>query len=192
MMKLNSVTCIGFVLSLSLPFVVLQVNGGGQSISQEKIIGDSTIIVPGRGSNGIVIGEDIDDVVMRFGKSKFKISRPNQVSELFKDVFKMRGNTRIYFDAMYYNEEKKCAVCVFKGRVDAVIGFDGSYTTSDAVNLQRGINNFIFNYGNRNLKLLRQGGNAIYVYPEHGIAVIDDGDNDTIDLYIVFSPSEKK
>lgn len=187
-MKPNSVTFIRFfILFLLLP-VILQVNGSGQPVSREKIISDTAIIVPGYGSNGIALGEDMDNVVMRFGKSKFKISRPNQASELFKDVFKVRGTTIIYFDAMYYNEEKKCAACVIKGRVVAVIGFEGSYTTSDAVNLQRGINNFIFHYGNRNVKHLRQGANVIYIYPDRGIAVIDDGDNDTIDLYVVFNP----
>jgi hypothetical protein len=160
----------------------------GQFGSKESIIHDETMIVPGLGSNGIVIGEDIDAVIRRFGKQKFRISKPNHVSELFKNVFKIVSDTKIYFDTIYYNDEQKCAACVFQGKVIAVIGFDTNRVTIDAVNLQSGINNFIFNYGNKNSKVLRSGTNGIYIYRDIGIAVVDDDMNDSIDLYIIFVP----
>jgi hypothetical protein len=77
---------------------------------------------------------------------------------------------------------------VFRGNVVAVIGFENSRMTTDDVNIQSGADNFIFNYGNRNLKVLTGGMNKIYIYPGLGIAVIDDNKNDTIDVYFVFAP----
>jgi len=164
----------------------------GQFGSKDNIIRDDTMIVPGLGSNGIVIGEDIDTVIKRFGKQKFRISKPNRVSELFKDVFKIASDTRIYFDTIYYNDEQKCAVCVFQSKVNAVIGFDANRVTLDAVNLQSGINNFIYNYGNKNMKVLRSGTNGIYIYYTMGIAIVDDDMNDSIDLFIIFVPPAGK
>jgi hypothetical protein len=161
--------------------------------SRDNIIRDETMIVPGLGSNGIVIGEDIDAVIRRFGKHKFRISKPSHVGELFKNVFKIASDTKIYFDTIYYNDEQKCAACVFQGKVIAVIGFDVNRVTKDAVNLQGGINNFIYNYGNKNMKVLRSGTNGIYVYQAMGIALVDDDMNDSIDLFIIFvSPAGKK
>jgi len=88
---------------------------------------------------------------------------------------------------MYYNEEKKFTACVFQGKVIAIVGFDNARVTTDSVNLRSGINSFIYYYGNRNLKLLKADSNGIYLYPDLGIAVADDGMNDSIDLYVVFA-----
>jgi len=164
----------------------------GQFGSKENIIRDETMIVPGLGSNGIVIGEDIKTVTRRFGKQRFRISKPNHVSELFKNVFKISSDTKIYFDTIYYNDEQKCAACIFQGNVIAVIGFDTNRITIDAVNLQSGTNNFIFNYGNKNMKVLRSGPNGIYLYHDKGIAIVDDDMNDSIDLFIIFFPAVGK
>lgn len=159
-----------------------------QGVSKEAIMRDETMIAPGFGSNGIVLGEDMDSVIRRFGKQKFRTSKPNHASELFRNVFKIASDTPIYFDSIYYNDERKCAACVFQGKVIAVIGFDTNRATIDAVNLQSGINNFIFNYGNRSIKVLRSGANGIYIYRDIGIAIVDDDMNDSIDLYMVFVP----
>jgi hypothetical protein len=156
--------------------------------SQDDIMRDETMIVPGLGSNGIVIGEDIEAVIRRFGKQNFRISRPRQVNELFNNVFKIASDTKIYFDSLYYYDGRKYAACVFQGKVIAVIGFDANCVTKDAVNLQSGISNFIYNYGNKNLKVLRSGTNGMYVYSALGIALADDDMNDTIDLFVVFVP----
>jgi len=160
--------------------------------SKDNIIRDETMIVPGLGSNGIVIGEDIDAVIRRFGKRKFRISKPSHGGELFKNVFKIASDTKIYFDTIYYNDEQKCAACVFQGKVIAVIGFDANRVTKDAVNLQSGINNFIYNYGNKNMKVLRSGTNGIYMYHAMGIALVDDDMNDSIDLFVIFVPPAGK
>jgi len=164
----------------------------GEFGTKDDIVRDETMIVPGLGSNGIVIGEDVEAVIRRFGKQKFRISKPGRTSELFADVFKVASDTKIYFDSIYYNDERKCAACVFQSKVIAVIGFDAGRVTKDAVNLQSGISNFIYHYGNKNMKVLRSGANGIYVYHTLGIALADDDMNDTIDLFIVFVPPAGK
>lgn len=178
------VILIAGLMALFVPYQFIQ----GRPVSREKIINDGTIVAPGFGSDGIMLGEDINAVIGRFGKSRFKISKPKRVNELFAHVFKVAGPANIYFDTIYNNEEHNCAACVLKGNVVAVIGFDSSRSTVDNVIMQSGAENFIFNYGNRNLKILVSGTNKMYIYPGLGIAAIDDDTNDTIDLYLVFVP----
>lgn len=151
-----------------------------------KILQDGRLIVPGVGSNSMLLGEDIDDVIKHFGRKAFRISSPGGTGELFKQVFNVSSNTKIYFNSIYYNDDRKSAACVYRDRVVAIIGFDNDCITIDTVDLKNGINSYIFHYGNRNLSLIKGGANGIYLYPELGIAVADDGMDDTIDLYIVF------
>ncbi|HNW29057.1 MAG TPA: hypothetical protein PKN50_11310 [Spirochaetota bacterium] len=153
----------------------------------DQIIRDNTIVGPGLGSDGVVLNEDIEAVLKRFGRTSFKISKPRHPEELFANVFKINSKKKIYFEVMYYNEEKKFTACVFQGKVIAIVGFDNARVTTDSVNLRSGINSFIYYYGNRNLKLLKADSNGIYLYPDLGIAVADDGMNDSIDLYVVFA-----
>lgn len=155
---------------------------------KKTILNDKTAVVPGIGSDGVVLGEDIDQVLQRYGNKKFRISKPNRGNELFKNVFKVECAAKLYFDAIYYNDSDKFAVCVFQNIVIGVIGFDVNRVTIDRVNLQGGINNFIFNYGNKGLSVIRGGNNALYIYRGLGIIAVDDGTNDTIDMYIVFVP----
>lgn len=191
MSRVISPSHILLAVCISLNFFLIT-DALGEFGSGDDIIRDETMIVPGLGSNGIVIGEDIEAVLQRFGKQKFRISKPSQVNELFKNVFKIASDTKIYFDSIYYNDYRKCAACVFQGRVIAVIGFDSNCVTKDAVNLESGINNFIFNYGNKNMIVLRSGTNGMYIYSALGIALADDDMNDSIDLFIVFAPPAGK
>jgi hypothetical protein len=156
--------------------------------NKQTIIKDKTMIVPGVGSDGVILGENIETVFQRFGKKRFRISQADRVDELFQNVFKVQSETKLYFDAVCYNEADKFAVCVFQGTVIAVIGFDINRVTIDRANLRAGINNFIFNYGNRGLAVIRGGNNKIYMYRDIGIAAVDDNSNDMLDLYIVFGP----
>lgn len=152
----------------------------------ERIARDETLIIPGVGSNGVILGEDINEIINRFGRRNFRISQPGGTRELFKEVFKVASATKIYFNSIYYNDERKSAACVYHDRVVAVIGFDDKCVTIDSVNMRNGIKSYIFHYGNRNLSVIRGGSNGIYIYPELGIAAFDDGMDDTIDMFIVF------
>lgn len=171
------------LLALSVPPAL------GRPVAGGKIISERTIIAPGTGAEGIMLGENISEVTRRFGKSRFRISRPARPAELFTHVFKVAGPAKIFFDVIYHNDGRKCAVCVSKGSVVAVIGLDSGRTTTDDVSLQSGAENFIFNYGNRGLRVLTSGNSTVYLYQQNGIAVVDDDTDDTIDLYLVFTPS---
>ncbi|MBP7734834.1 MAG: hypothetical protein KA369_02565 [Spirochaetes bacterium] len=156
------------------------------TIPYDRILRDSTLIVPGIGAEGILINEDIEDVFKRVGRMKYKVSKPRATGELFKNVFNVNSRKKIYFETLYYHEENKYTACVFHGKVVAVIGLNNNRVTLDSVNLRSGINSFIFNYGKRNLYLVKSDSNAVYIYPDRGTAVADDGMNDSIDFYIVF------
>ena len=160
---------------------------GEDTVSYDRIIRDNTIIAPGVGSDGVLLNEDMDAVATRFGLRKFKISKPRGTGELFKHVFKVDSGNKIYFDSLYYHEEKKFMVCVFRRKVVALVGFNNNNITTEAVSLRSGISSFMYYYGNRSARLIKSDSNGIYLYPGRGIAVIDDGMNDTIDVYIVFS-----
>ena len=152
----------------------------------EKIKQDDSFIVPGLGANRVLLDEDINYVIQRFKQHGFNISKPKKIAELFKDVFNLSSTTPIYFDTLYHNDENKFSLCVYQNKVVAVIGTNINKITIDFVDLNAGINNFIYHYGNKNLHQMRNGSHGIFYYPEKGIAVVDDNLNDTIDMYIIF------
>lgn len=157
----------------------------------QRIRSDTSLVVPGNGAEGVVLGEEIDGVLQRYRRDGFRVSRPPAFRELFKDVFNVDSEIKIVFDSLYFNEEKRVTLCVLRERVTAVIGLNGDRFTTDGVDLKKGINHFIFHYGNRDLAELRGGSNGIYLYPHLGIGAVDDGMNDSVDIYVVFPPSVK-
>ncbi len=179
--------CLRIIIVFLVVCSIGLADAANETVPYDKILRDSTVIAPGIGSDGVLINEEINTVIQRFGRKKFKISKPRYAGELFIDVFKMKSKKKIFFESIYYHEENKYAACVFQGKVIALIGFDNNRITTDSVNLRSGINSFIFYYGNRNLYLLKTNSNGIYLYPDRGIAAVDDGMNDSIDLYLVFA-----
>ena len=157
----------------------------------EKIKQDESFIVPGLGADRVIMEEDIHTVVQRFKGNSFKISKPKKIAELFKDVFNLASTIPIYFDSIYHNDEQKFSICVYQNKVVAVIGMKINKITIDFVELNSGINNFIYHYGNKNLHQMRNGSHGIYYYPEKGIAVVDDNLNDSIDMYIIFKSRDR-
>ncbi len=155
---------------------------------QRRIMSDPSLVVPGCGAEGVMLGEEIGKVLHRFGMDKFRASRPPAHRELFKDVFDIDSSVKIVFDSLYLCEEKRMTLCVLNTRVVAVIGLNGDRTTVDGVDFKKGINAFIYHYGNRHLVKLQSGSNGIYLYRLLGIGAFDDGSNDSVDLFIVFSP----
>jgi hypothetical protein len=174
---------VGFLFICTINFA----DAANEAVPYDKILRDASVIAPGIGSDGVLINEEINTVILRFVRTKFKISKPRYSGELFINVFKIKSKKRIFFESIYYHEENKFAAFVFQGKVVALIGFDNNRITTDSVNLRSGINSFIFYYGNRNLYLLKANSNGIYIYPGRGIAVMDDGMNDSIDLYLIFA-----
>lgn len=155
------------------------------------ILSDPSLVAPGHGAEGVMLGEEIDKVLRRHGRDRFRVSRPPMHRELFKDVFDIDSSVKIVFDSLYLCEEKRMALCVLNMRVGAVIGLNGDRITVEGVDFKKGINNFIYHYGNRNLVQLQSGSNGIYLYRHLGIGAIDDGLNDSVDLYVIFPPDGK-
>lgn len=160
----------------------------GEVDLNEVIKHDASLLIPGFGASGIVLGEDSNSVIRRFKKHELKLSKPKKGDELFKSIFKISCSTKIYFDSLYYNDERKISFFVFHGKIVSIIGLDLNKATIDAVSLLQGVNNFIFHYGNKNLYIYKSGTHGIYLYPGLGIAIVDDDMNDTIDMYLVFKP----
>ena len=158
----------------------------------EKVLQDETLIVPGCGAERVLLSENIANAIDRYGNYRFKYSRPQKISELFKEIFKVDGNLRIYFDEIYYNDEKKFALFVFKKRIVAVAGFNQNKITEDSIQLAKGLDYFIFSYGNKHMIIVENAGNKICIYPDRGVALIDDGADDSIDMYIVFTIMQKR
>jgi hypothetical protein len=185
-MSLMKTHNILFAIGMAMISFMLTAKAEVDIIPYDALLRDCTLIAPGIGAEGILINEDIDDVFKRVGRIKYKISKPRATSELFKNVFKVNGKSKIYFEALYYHEENKYTACVFHGKVVAIIGLNYNRVTLDSVNLRSGINNFVYNYGSRNCHLVKSDSSAVYIYPARGIAVADDGMNDSIDLYLIF------
>jgi hypothetical protein len=186
-MRIIQDNCFRIILGIFLIGAGSQVCAADENVPYDRILRDHTIVAPGYGSEGVLVNEEIEPVLKRFGRMKFKISKSRNTGELFKDVFKVNSSYKLYFESLYYHEENKFTVCVFQGKVVALIGFNNNRITTDSVNMRSGINSFIFYYGKRSLRLIKADSNGIYLYPDRGIAVVDDGMNDSIDLYIVFA-----
>lgn len=186
-MQLNKMKFVYTIILLAMNCILF----ANESIF-ERILQDETLIVPGRGAERVLLSENIVNVMDRYGKYRFKYSRPPQISELFKDIFKVDGNLRIYFDGIYYNDEKKFALFVFKKMIVAVVGFNQNKITEDSILLSKGLDHFIFSYGNKHMTIVENAGNKICIYPDRGVALIDDGRDDGIDMYIVFTALQKR
>ncbi len=152
----------------------------------EKIKQDESFVVPGLGAEKVLLDEDISRVTPRFARNSFKVSKPNRIIELFKDIFNLSTKVPIYFDAIYHNGEKKFSLFVFQNKVTAILGMNTNRITFDFVGLESGVRSFIFHYGNKDLNSVKNESHGIYYYPSKGIAVVDDNLNDNIDMYLIF------
>lgn len=153
---------------------------------QQNIIHDRTLIVAGLGSEKITIGMTEGSIMKAYPMSEYTVSRPG-VSEFFKQVLKVETDIKVPFDRIMYFAAEKFAVFMYKGNVCAITGFMLNRVTSEGVSLGRGVDYFIFSYGNKGLKVLRKGENLLYLYSSLGICVADDDADDDIDMYVVFS-----
>jgi len=90
------------------------------------------MIVPGLGSNGIVIGEDIDAVIRRFGKHKFRISKPSHVGELFKNVFKIASDTKYILILYTITTNKNALRACSRARLSPLSDLTSTGVTKDA------------------------------------------------------------
>ena len=151
----------------------------------ERIRLDESLIVPGSGAENIILGDTVSEVRARKGAPE-KTALFNNDHELFRDIFGISSPAEVSYRKIFHYSIMGIMVFFSNDRVTAVAGLNTFRVTSDSASLQNGVDSFIFNYGNRDLTVLKKGSHTLYLYRKQGIAVIDDGNNDTIDMYLVF------
>ena len=167
--------------------IFLGISSGASLI--EKIQSDINLIVPGVGSEKIILKEESGVIISAKGYPD-SVSEFEETKEFFHHVFGIDSKLKILFNKIYYYEKQKSVFFIHDNIITAIAGMTNNRITSDAIDLKKGIEYFIFGYGNNNLTVLAKSNDKnrdkIYLYPEDGIAVFDDGNDDIIDLYIVF------
>ncbi len=150
-----------------------------------RIKNDPSLVAPGLGAEGVVLGEPVSSLLRDRGRPD-RVAAPGAVRHLFGAVFGYNAGPRVHFDRIFHYAYGRFSVFLLGDEVVAVAGYDPARVTTDAVNLVAGVESFLFNYGNSNLERLARRSSTMYVYPGMGIAVADDGNDDSIDLYLVF------
>jgi hypothetical protein len=176
---MRNIRLIIFILCLSL------VSLEGEEY-RDRIISDLMLVVPGVGAEKAILGSDLNGFLKRTRRAQYKVSRPVKPGEVFADILKINTDIKLFFDEIYLNEETGSVIYSFGKTITAVGGFSADRQTVDMVDLKAGMENFLFNYGNRGLEKIENNISRVYIYKSSGIAVFDDGKNDTIDLYLVF------
>jgi len=150
-----------------------------------KVKTDRMLVVPGIGAENVVIKDSYKELAAAKGIPE-RVADFKSQKELFRDVFKLQSEINIGFDKICYYEVKKAIVFLRSGEVVAVAGLDKNRVTIDAINLEGGVENFLFNYGNDGLSVIKRGDDKIYLYGNIGIALFDDKSDNVIDMFLVF------
>ncbi len=170
--------------------IMLDLSGNGQPLV-ETVRKDDTLIAPGLGAEGIILGDYTANLISVKGYpsriAQFKTNR-----EVFEDVFRQKGPVKIYFQKIYYYEKNRFMLFIGENRVAAIAGMNNYRITSDAINLGNGLDYFVFSYGNSGAVTLKKGKNRLIVYPYSGIALADDNGDNKIELYLIFPPAKGK
>ena len=147
------------------------------STDKANIKRDINLIVPGKSAEGFDLGQKID-------KEDYKVFESSETN--VADILEADNFADIKFDSLIRNGNSSI-LFLEKGIITAIAGLTiERRTTSDAVILSRGIDNFILNYGNSGLSIVKGKNHSIYIYKESGIAVFDDNNDKTIDMYLIF------
>ncbi|MBN2402059.1 MAG: hypothetical protein JXN64_06645 [Spirochaetes bacterium] len=173
--------------SLIIIFIITLSASVSENTINLSIRNDASLIAPGIGAERILLNQSADDIMALKGYPD-KISELKEKKELFSDVFKIQAPVKIVFDKIYYYNFQKAIFFLNSNNVCAIAGLNNQRITVDSVDLSRGIEFFIFNYGNKNLQIIKRDNDSkdiIYFYSK-GIAVVDDKSDDKIDMYIVF------
>lgn len=164
----------------SLLLVTLLVSCSTNQADKEQK--DFTLVIPGRAAEGFSLNDKAASTEGAAGIEGQSI--PPSLSGLIKDnhIPVFRFNRIIYSRNRY-------ALFLNDGVVNAIAGLSPvNRVTDEAVNLQEGADNFIINYGNNGLKIISEGSHRVYIYRGLGIAIFDDYGDDSIDMYLVFTP----
>ena len=154
------------------------------TVQKEKEQKDITLIIPGKYAEGFTLNETAtsDERATQINTSS--------IPELLSSI---SGNNQIpyfSFNRIVYLKNRY-ALFTDNGVIKLIAGLSSAdRITDDAVKLTDGVDNFIMNYGNSGLDIVNKDGHRIYLYKEMGIAIFDDNTDNSIEMYIVFSPVE--
>lgn len=176
---------------LLLLYLSLSLNSVDSKKYNNYIKSDPTIVIPGYGAERIVLGEKISSALYRLKKNNFHLSKFSKEQELFSRVFNIKSNYRIYFKRIYYFEKKGIIIFSNDAIITGIMGLNSSRVTIESVNLEKGIESILFNYGSKDLHIIKNSTGKIYSYLNYGIAFFDDDIDNTIDMYLVFKPQAK-
>jgi hypothetical protein len=159
---------------------------------RDRIISDLMLVVPGVGSEKAIIGSDLNEFLLRTRRANYKVTHPDKTGEIFSDILKIKTDIKIFFDYIYLNEETGSIIYSLNKVITAAGGLSADRYTENNVNFKAGVENFLFYYGNSDLVKIENSVSCVYIYKSVGIAVFDDGKNDSIDLYLVFPAAVKR
>jgi len=163
------------------------INGASDTETASRVMNDRELLAPGVGANMFLLGEHFQEAFARTGKPG-RTARFAEARNIFGDVLGIKTDLVVWFDRLHHYPGLACTVFINGDRVVAVSGTNGNRTTPDGVTLEKGISYFILQYGNRDCEVIVSEKNRLYIYRSLGIALADDGNNGSIDLYIVFIP----
>ena len=154
------------------------------TVQKKKEQKDITLIIPGNCAEGFILDETVSAE-----ENTVKID----TTAMPEILLSITGNNQIppfTCNRIIYSRNSY-ALFTENGIIKSIAGFSpADRVTDDAVKLTDGVDNFIMNYGNSGLNIINKNGHRIYMYKKMGIAIFDDNTDDSIDMYIIFSPAE--
>ena len=152
----------------------------------ERIINDETLVVPGMGAEKIIIHEPVAILNSTYQGLDYRLAKVGDNQDVFRDILKINNKNGIVFNEIRYFYGNNVVVFIKNNIVQSVAGMNTDRITLDSVDLGRGASYFVFNYGNESLTVYKKPNGYVYIYAAKGIAVFDDDNDDSIDLYMVF------
>jgi len=150
--------------------------------AHDKASFDVSIVVPGKMAEGYILGD-----ALAVDENLYNIPVAENDVMLFKNLFELCELSIKYNRILY--ARNRFVIFADNDAVKCIVGFNmENRVTDDAVRLSLGISNFVLNYGNKDLKIKKNGANKIYLYKGLGIAVFDDYGDNSIDMYMIFDP----
>ena len=172
----------------ALVLIALILAGAYSPEIRERIRNDETLIVPGAGAERIYLGEGVGRAIKSFEGASYTLAKRGKKQDIFMEVFSLNTEFSLAFTEIYYCKTKEVFFMSLKGVVVAVGGFNRNRVTADMVDLKKGAEYAVFRYGNEGLRVIRKAKGQAYYYRALGFAFFDDGFDDMIDLYLVFTP----
>ena len=140
----------------------------------------------------MLLNESVAQLNVSYNGQEYRLVKFKEESELFSSVYKVNIQPGLFFNEIRYYYNNNAIAFIRNNKVTAVAGLKMDRVTIDAVDLSRGAEFFVYNYGNESLKVYEESSGRIYIYRDKGIAIFDDHNDDVIDVYMVFMPLKQQ